>query len=120
MPNKREFKKFVDALGASVVEEMMIAYYNAKGVDKQALSRAVGTVLDAIDDAKNKANVYFDRGAKSFDDAKEYSREKRKFFKALFHKIASEFNEEVQGAIKTFNAALPAEVKEAQKKSVEK
>lgn len=118
MPNKREFKKYVDALGASVVEEMMVAYYNVEKADKNAIAGAVGTVLDAIDDAKNKANVYFDRGAKSFDDSKEYAREKAKFFRSLFAKIEKDFDGEVHSAIKVFNAALPADVKEAQKKAV--
>lgn len=115
MPNKREFKKYVDALGASIVEEMMVAYYNVEGADKKAIGNAVGTVLDAVEDAKDKANVYFDRGVKSFESAKEYGVEKRKFFKALFHKISTDFSGEIDSAIKTFNAALPEKVKEAQK-----
>ena len=116
MANKREFKKFADALGASLVEEMMIAYYNVEGADRQAISEAVGTVLDAVDNAKNNSNVYFDRGAKAFENKKEYGAEKRKFFKALFNKIIGDFNAEVSSALKKFNGALPAEVKEAQKK----
>ena len=34
MANKREFKKYVDALGASIIDEMISAYHNVKGVDR--------------------------------------------------------------------------------------
>ncbi|MDE6272776.1 MAG: hypothetical protein K2M31_07190 [Muribaculaceae bacterium] len=115
MPNKRNFKKYADALGSSVINEMMIAYYNVEGADKKAIADAVGKVLGAIEEAKDNANVYFDRGAKSFDDHKEYAAAKRKFFRALFNKIESDFSAKVEDAVKEFNAALPESYKAAQK-----
>ncbi len=115
MPNKREFKKYADALGASVVEEMMISYYNVEGADKKAIADAVGKVLGAIEEAKNNANLYFDRGPKAFADHKEYAAEKRKFFRSLFNKIETEFGEKINGAVKEFNTALPEGYKAAQK-----
>ena len=118
MPNKREFKKYVDALGASVVEEMMVAYYNVEGADRKNISVAVGKVHGAIEDAKDKANIYFDRGHKAVPTMKEYAKAKRDFFRALFNKIENEFNDEINGAIKDFNAALPESVKKAQKEAV--
>lgn len=120
MPNKREFKKYVDALGASVIEEMMVAYYNAEGADREAISVAVGKVISAIEDAKCKANIFFDRGPKAFASMKEYSKEKRDFFRALFYKIESEFGAEVHSALKDFNGALPESVKKAQKEAAAK
>ncbi len=97
---------------------MMIAYYNVDNAKKEQISAAVGKVLEAIENAKNNANVYFDRGPKAFGDMKEYAKAKKNFFKALFNKIENEFNEEINGAIKDFNAALPEEVKKAQKEAV--
>lgn len=120
MANKREFKKYVDALGASVIEEMMVAYYNVEGADRKAIEEGVGRVIEAIENAKNNSNVYFDRGPKSFADMKEYSQEKRKFFSSLFNKIENDFNEEVEGAIKVFNGAIPESVKKAQKETAAK
>lgn len=117
MANKREFKKYVDAIGASIVENMMIAYYNVDGVDRKGVGEAVGKVLDAIEIAKDNANVYFDRGAKSFADHKEYAVAKRNFFRALFDKIVKDFDAQVQDALKIYNAALPEEVKAQQKEA---
>lgn len=111
MPNKREFKKYVDALGASVCEQMMAVYYNVDGVDKAAVEKAIAQVLGAVGAAKSHANIFFDKGPKAFEDRKQYEVEKDKFFKALFKKIANDFSNEIDGALKTFNQAVPASVK---------
>lgn len=118
MPNKRDFKKYADALGSSVVEEMMIAYCNVEGADKKKIADAVGKVLTAIENAKNNANVYFDRGPKAFADHKEFAVAKRDFFRKLFNKIESDFGAQVEDALKDFNAALPESYKAAQKEAV--
>lgn len=115
MANKRDFKKFVDALGATIIEKMMVAYYNCDGANTQAISDAAGKVLNAMEGAKTNSNIFFERGVRSFADHKEYSKAKRAFFKALFHKIVTDFDAQISEALKEFNAAIPAEVKAAQK-----
>ena len=111
MANKREFKKYADALGASVIDEMISAYYNVKNADRDKIAESMQKVLGAIGKAKNNSNVYFDRGPKAFGSMAEYAKAKKKFFKALFDKIETEFSEEINEALKVFNAALPAEEK---------
>ena len=118
MPNKREFKKYVDAIGASACDEMMAAYYNVKGVDKEAVEKAIAGVLGAVGRAKSNSNVFFDKGVRAFDDAESYSRAKAEFFRKLFQKIAADFTGELDAALKLFNGALPAEVKEQNRKAV--
>ncbi|MBD5217751.1 MAG: hypothetical protein HDS73_04580 [Bacteroidales bacterium] len=118
MANKREIKKYVNALGASICESMMSAYYNIKGVNKDAIEQAMGKVLGAIGAAKAHANLFFDKKEKDFADKKEYLAEKRAFFKALFAKIVNDYNEEIDAAMKQFNAAIPAEIKQQNKASV--
>lgn len=115
MANKRDFKKYVDALGASIVSEVAVAYENVKEANKEELQKAYCEVLGAVGAAKSNANRFFDRGRKGFGDVKEYSKAKREYFKSLFNKIEKDFSEQVNSAIKTFNAALPASEKEANK-----
>lgn len=107
MVNKREFKKYVDAVGASVYNGMMEAYYSTDGADKEGVQKAVTRLLGAIGAAKSNANRFFDRGPKGFGDMKEYARAKRDFFRQLFAKINKDFSEEVNAALKEFNAAMP-------------
>lgn len=115
MTNKRDFKKYADALGSSVAQEMMLAYYNVEGIDREAVAGAVKKVIAAIEDAKNNANRFFDRGANSFADHKEYAVAKRNFFRSLFQKIEKDFNTQINEALKEFNAAVPESAKQTQK-----
>ena len=109
--NKREFKKYVDALGAAVINEMLSAYYNVENVDQDKLSSAIETMLRAVGNAKINANITFDMGPGAFSDPKEYGRAKRAFFVQLFDKIDTEFEEATNPALKLFNEALPADEK---------
>lgn len=109
MANKREFKKYVDSLGASVIDEMISSYYNVKGADQDKIAQSMEMVLGAIGNAKNNSNITFDRGEKAFDDKKAYSKARKEFFNALFNKVETEFNEQINAALKLFNQALPAE-----------
>lgn len=118
MVNKREFKKFVDAVGSSVCQEMMTAFHTVEGADRDAISKAVEQVLGAIGAARSHANIYFDKGAKGFDNHKEYRRAKEQFFRSLFNKITNDFNNEINSALKTFNAALPESAKADNKATV--
>lgn len=111
MGNKRNFKKYVTAVGAAVTEDMLIARYNVEGIDKKAVDEAVNEVLTAVETANANANVFFDRGEKSFESKEEYLKAKKAFFKALFNRIVTDFSKEIDEAIKKFNAAVPAAVK---------
>lgn len=118
MANKREFKKYVEAIGASACEAMMETYYNVEGADKAAIEKAMGQVLGAVGAARAHANVFFDKGHKAFENPAEYSKAKAEFFKKLFVKINDDFAKELDAALKVFNAAIPANVKEDYKKAV--
>ena len=113
--NKQQFKKAVEAVGASMCDEMMSVYYNVDGADKEKISVAVAKVLGATGAAKANANRFFDRGVKGFSSVKEYNQAKGEFFKKLFEKIRKDFNEEISAALKLFNEAVPQAAKEANK-----
>lgn len=118
MANKREFKKYADALGADIVNEMLYTCHTVKGVDTDKVSKAIQIVLGAIGKAKANANVFFDRGAKGFENRELFGKAKKEFFKSLFNKIETEFDEEVNAGLKLFNEALPEEYKKEQKAAV--
>lgn len=115
MANKREFKKYVEAVGANACEAMMTTYYNCDGVDKATVEKAIGQVLGAVGAARANANIFFDKGAKAFDNREDYSKAKHAFFKKMFAKIVDDFNAQLDAAIKTFNSAIPEKVKEENK-----
>lgn len=115
MANKREFKKYATAVGASLCEDMMVYYYNVPGINKEEVEKGIGKVLAAVEQAVCNANVFFDKGRRGFESDKAYSKAKKEFFKKLFEKINSDFKATLDEAVKEFNAAVPASVKEENK-----
>jgi len=111
--NKRQLKKAVETVGASICNEMMTVYYNETEVDQNKISQAVAKMLGATASAKSNANVCFDRGRKAFASDQEYSKAKAEFFRKLFAKIRTDFNAEISAALKLFNEAVPQAVKDA-------
>ena len=113
--NKQQFKKAVEAVGASICDEMMTVYYNVDEADRDKISMAVAKVLGATGAAKTNANRFFDRGRKGFSNPAEYKKAKEEFFKKLFERIRTDFNNEISAALKLFNEAVPQAVKDANK-----
>lgn len=117
MANKREFKKNLDAVGASVCAPMFDAFYNADPKDQEKLDVIISNVIGAIGAAKANADITFDKGVKAFENLKEYSKAKKDFYKKLFNKINTEFIAEIEKALNEFNAILPQDVKQENKET---
>ena len=115
MANKREFKKYVNAVCESIINDMMTAYYHVEEVDKTAVEAAVADILMATENAILKSGIKFDKTASAFDTEFAYHNAKRNFFKSLYRKINKEFSNNVNAAIKKFNAAIRASIKDANK-----
>lgn len=115
MANKREFKKYVNTVCDNIISEMTYASYVNEGADVQAIDDAVVEVLRAGGDALLKSNVKYDKSARAFDNEHDYHVARDRFFHEMFRKINKEFVAAIEGALKKFNSALPAEVKAAQK-----
>ena len=111
MANKREFKKNVEAIGASACAPMMEIYQTLEEDKKETVEKAVAQVLGAVAAARSNADITFDKGVKAFENLKEYSKAKKDFYKKLFGKISDDFSKELEEALKLFNSAVPEEVK---------
>lgn len=115
MANKRQFKKDVAVAAANICNEMVNTFYSEENVDEKKINDAIVKVLETAREATNNANVFFDKGRKAFDNPKDYSLAKAKFFKALFNRIHGDLENGFNEALKEFNAAVPEEVKAANK-----
>ena len=118
MANKRDFKKYVEALGSSACESMVDVYDNVENVDKDGIAKAIEKVLCAVAAAKSNADVTFDRGVKAFANLGEYSKAKKEFYRQLFTKVNEDFFSQIDEALKLFNESVPEEKKEENKAAV--
>lgn len=113
--NKRDFKKYVEALGDSACASMVDVFETEENVDKTKVANAVEKVLSAVEAAKTNADVTFDKGVKAFSSLVEYSKAKKAFYRQLFKKIYEDFYNDLDEAVKEFNSAIPEDVKEENK-----
>lgn len=113
--NKRDFKKYVESVGDSACASMVDVFETEENIDKEKVANAVEKVLSAVAAAKSNADVTFDKGVRAFDSLVEYSKAKKNFYRQLFKKIYEDFYNELEDAVKEFNAAIPEEVKEDNK-----
>lgn len=118
MANKRDFKKYAEALGSSACEQMVYVYDSVENVDKDKVAEAIEKVLCAVAAAKANADVTFDKGVKAFANLKEYSVAKKNFYRQLFSKINDDFYAQIDEALKIFNQAVPEEVKKENKEAL--
>lgn len=115
MANKREFKKYAEALGDSACANMAYVFDTYSNVDKDTVAKAIEKVLCAVAAAKSNADVTFDKGVKAFSSLPEYSKAKKAFYKQLFVKVHEDFHKDIDEALQLFNSAIPEEVKEQNK-----
>lgn len=105
--NKRDYKKAVTAMGSGICVEMFNIGMSTADSDMNMTNDCMNEVWKAMDDARNKANTFFGKGRKEFATAKEYNKEKRRFFKTLFNGISTDFSTSIDEALKRFNQAMP-------------
>ena len=115
--NKRDFKKYVDSVGDSACSSMVDVFETQANIDKEKVANAIEKVLAAVTKARKNADVTFDKGVKAFDNLVEYSKAKKAFYRQLFTKIYQEFYDELDAAVKEFNAGIPEEVKAENKEA---
>lgn len=109
--NKRDFKKYVESVGDSACAQMVDIFESYPNIDREKVANAVEKVISAVAAAKSNADVTFDKGVKAFANVVEYSKAKKAFFRQLFKKINEDFVNDLDEAVKEFNAAVPEEVK---------
>lgn len=114
MANKREFKKYVNAVCDNIISDMTYASLTLEGVDTKAIDDCCIDILKAGSLAIMKSNVKFDKTERAFDNKADYNKAKFHFFRELYKKTNKEFAASLNEAIKKFNTAVPSAAKEAQ------
>lgn len=115
MANKRDFKKSVKEIGDSICGQLLFLQESNPKIDRETTYRSVAEILDAVDLAKARSNSFMGRRSEEMTDSQERSKNKKDFQRNLFSSIRKDFSESVDSALKTFNEALPAEVRESNK-----
>ena len=115
MANKRQLKKHVRYVCGDLAAEILIASHMLKGFDRKEVTAIVGDIATLQTKTLQNASFAFDKAAHDYADHAEYRKARRKYFAAAYKKLLADFNESVLAIVKKMNAAMPQEVKDANK-----
>lgn len=120
MANKRDLKKVINNVCADLATECLIAARYVQGVEPEKMDAVVGKLADLQAGALASISFAFDKVPSDFENLREYHKAKSAYFRKAYNSLREKFSDRVQEIVKEMNAALPAEVKEANKKAAAK
>lgn len=116
MANKRELKKLIRYMCGDIATECLIAADYVKGVDPKEMRRIVGEIAALQENAIQHISFSFDKVPSDFANLHEYNKARSAYFKKAYASFRDKFNARIQEVVKEMNAALPQEVKDANRK----
>lgn len=117
MANKRDLKKQIRYICGDIAAECMIAAEYVKGVDAQAMSKIVSEVAQLQTAALSNSSFGFDKVESDYENRAAYLKAKKAYYKKAYSALRDKFNTKIQEVVKEMNAALPQEVKNANKRA---
>lgn len=118
MANKRDLKKVINNVCADIATECLIAAKYVKGVEPEKMDEIVGKLADLQAGALSSISFAFDKVPSEFENMREYNKAKSAYFRKAYNSLREKFSARIHEIVKEMNATLPAEVKDANKKSL--
>lgn len=116
MANKRDLKKQITYICGDVATECLIAADYVKGVDAGKMREIVCKLALLQENALKSASFAFDKVPGEFASRQEYNKARAAYFKTAYGSLRDKFNNRILEIVKEMNAALPQEVKDANKR----
>ena len=120
MANKRDLKKQIKYVCGDIATDALIAGSYVKGVDRKVMSEIVGKLADLQATALQNASFAFDKVESDFENAHAYHTARKAYYRKAYASLRQKFSTKVQEIVKEMNAALPQEVKDANKAEANK
>ncbi len=111
MASKRDLKKYMKTMAASVAGEtvFIVDYYD--NIDEAKANKVIDDLVVLLTEKIDDVSVCFDKTCVvSFNgDRKAYRKAHRDYFKKCYAELLKEFNEGIQSAVKEMNSLLSKE-----------
>ena len=117
MANKRQLKKEIKYVCGDLAAECLIAKNFIKGVDKDAMIKNISDVASLMINTLDKVSFAFDKRPGDFADGRAYRKARRDYYTKAYAALRTKFYDRITEIVKAMNAAVPAEVKAANKKA---
>ncbi len=117
MANIRDLKKEVRYVCGDLAAECLMARTFIKGIDRDRMEEIVGEIAALQELALNRITFSFDKIPSDFATGSEYRKARSAYFKKAYKSFREKFDGHVNDIVRKMNAALPQEVKDANKKA---
>jgi hypothetical protein len=120
MANKRDLKKYIKNVCGDIAGECIFAKFYFDGVDCEKMDDIIVKAAIMQTNMIDKVSVTFDKTPKSFDNACEYKKARKAYFKGCYNQLKKELNDEVNAIVAEMNGAMTNEQKAANKEALNK
>lgn len=115
MANKRDLKKVIRAVCGDIAGECILARHFIPGIDHEKMNEFIVDAARLQGATLDKVSFSFDKTEKNFDNARDYRKARRSYYKKGYGKLRSEFDAAVVEIIGRMNSTLTPEQKEINK-----
>lgn len=105
--NKRQIKKAIYSLCGDYAGNCLFIADCVEGVDDRAVADIIVKIAQLQTSSVEKVSVSFDKSPKDFENAHEYRKARRKYYKAATAALKKEFREKLEEIVKEMNATMP-------------
>ena len=116
MANKRKLKKHIIYVCGDVATECLIAAEYVKGIDGDTMRGIVCKLALLQENVVKNVTFAFDKVPGDFTSRRDYNKARSAYFKKAYAALREKFNNRILDIVKEMNAALPQEVKDANKR----
>lgn len=117
MANKRQLKKNIKAVCGDLAAEILISSSVCQGFDPKAVNEIVAEIAQLQVNSLAPASFGFDHGAASYENGRQYHAARSAYFRKAYNELRANFKESVLKIVKDMNAAMPKEMREANKQN---
>ncbi len=115
MANKRNLKKLIRRVCGEIAVEAIIAYQTIPSMSSETVGQILGDVAELQCETLSRISFSFDKSRADSENGAAYRAARRRYNAAAFARLRTDFTEGVNKVLKELNAAIPAEVREANK-----
>lgn len=116
MASKRDLKKQIAYVCGDVATECLIAAEYVNGVNGETMRNIVCKLALLQENVLKNVTFAFDKVPGDFESRHDYNKARSAYFKKAYKALREKFNARLIEIVKEMNAALPQEVKDANKR----
>lgn len=111
MANKRQLKKFIRNFCGAAAAEILLAKAAFPEMDRKKVYDIVKKIAALQSATVHTVNLGFDKSPSAFENSRQYSKERRAYFRKAYSGLIKAFDDRMVEIVKEMNEAMPEEAR---------